>query len=130
MRRRIAGFTLIELMIVVAVIAALAAIAYPTYSSYVRKAARGQAKADLVELAQDAERYHTVNSDYSGFTLPFTASPQQGQARYTLSIENQAATTFTLKATPTQVQQKDSCGTLTLNQAGAKTHSSGDADCW
>ncbi|MDW7601742.1 prepilin-type N-terminal cleavage/methylation domain-containing protein, partial [Stenotrophomonas maltophilia] len=54
------GFTLIELMIVVAVVAILAAIAYPSYSEHVRKSRRAQAKADLVEYAQLAERFHTV----------------------------------------------------------------------
>ena len=54
------GFTLIELMIVVAVVAILATIAMPSYQEHVRKSRRAQAKADLVELAQQLERHHTV----------------------------------------------------------------------
>ena len=56
------GFTLIELMIVIAVIAVLTALAYPAYQDQVRKSRRAQAKADLVEYAQGAERYFTANN--------------------------------------------------------------------
>lgn len=120
------GFTLVELMIVVAVVAILAAIAYPSYQNQVRKSRRAQAKADLVESAQILERYHTVNNSYgtsmaavNGLT---NQSPRTGTAQYTIAISNQAANTYTLTATPTttQGQNKDSCGTLTLNQAGAR----------
>ncbi|WP_434031437.1 type IV pilin protein [[Pseudomonas] boreopolis] len=131
MRSRADGFTLIELMMVVAVIAVLSAIAYPAYSSYVRKAARGQAKADLVELSQLAERYHTVHNGYEDFGLPFDASPRQGTAKYNLELEDVTATTYTLKAVPTGGQTSDSCGTLTLNQAGVKTPAETTVSgCW
>lgn len=130
MRSRVRGFTLIELMMVVAVIAVLSAIAYPAYSEYVRKANRAQAKADLVELAQLAERYHTVQNSYTGFTLPFNASPRGAAARYNINIANHTATTYTLTATRTGAQASDKCGTLTLNQAGVKTSEGTLADCW
>ncbi|WP_133499594.1 type IV pilin protein [Cognatilysobacter terrigena] len=127
------GFTLIELMIVVVVIAILAAIAYPSYSQYTRKAKRNQAKADLVEYAALAERFHTTNNTYVGFTLPNTVSPRQGgNTAYNLTL-NPAATqsTFTISAAPTTNQNKDKCGTLTINQAGVKTPNTGSqADCW
>ena len=57
--RKLRGFTLIELMIVVAVIAVLAAIAYPSYQDSVRKGRRGEAKSELVTLAQARERCFT-----------------------------------------------------------------------
>lgn len=131
-RSRMTGFTLIELMIVVALIAILAAIAYPSYQEWVRKSRRGQAKADLVNLAQELERYRTVNNTYAGATLSIEQSPAQGNAFYTIGLSNQASTTFLITATPVAdgPQAQDRCGTLTINQAGRKTHSSGgDADC-
>lgn len=62
------GFTLIELMIVVAVVSILAAIAYPAYTDSVRKGKRAQGRAALVELLQQQERYMTQNNCYLGFS--------------------------------------------------------------
>jgi type IV pilus assembly protein PilE len=127
-----AGFTLIELMIVVAVVAILAAVAYPGYQDYVRKARRAQAKADLVEYAQLAERFHTTNNTYVNFGLPVNQSPREvgSTARYTLAI-NATQSTFTITATAEGTQASDTCGNLSLNQAGVKTNSSGAlSECW
>lgn len=129
------GFTLIELMIVVAVVAILAAIAYPSYQEQIRKSRRAQAKADLVELTQLAERFRTVTNTYVGFdttTAFFGNSPRVGTAHYTLTMDDEAAGTFTLTATPAGAQASDRCGTLTINQAGVKTESGSAnyADCW
>ena len=74
------GFTLIELMIAVAIVATLAAIAMPAYDGAVRKAKRGQVKADMAELAQRAERFHTVNNTYVGFWA--TVPPVRGDTRW------------------------------------------------
>lgn len=128
---RVAGFTLIELMIVVAIIAILAAIAYPSYQEYVRKARRGQAKADLVEYAQNAERFRTVHNTYVGFTFA-DHSPRDGTAYYNLSLDGDAArSTFKLQAIPQGAQSRDKCGTLAIDQAGAKYNSTGNqSDCW
>jgi len=130
-RRSALGFTLIELMVVVAVVAILAAVAVPGYQDQVRKSRRAQAKADLVEYGQRAERFHTVNNTYQGFTLPATQSPREGgTARYTLGIQ-QAASTFTITATPQGTQAKDKCGTMSINQAGVKTPAEATvAGCW
>lgn len=133
--RAAAGFTLIELMIVVAVVAILAAIAYPSYQEQVRKSRRGQAKADLVEYAQQAERFFTSNNTYAGFTLPNTQSPREaGATAHYLLTPNGAfagANTYTITATPQGGQAQDKCGTLTVDQAGRKGNSAGTlADCW
>ncbi|HBG88786.1 MAG TPA: type IV pilin [Stenotrophomonas sp.] len=126
------GFTLIELMITVAVVAILAAIAIPSYSEYVLRSRRAQAKADLVEIAQQLERFHTVQNTYAGATLPFEQSPRDGTARYTISLNGKAtASAFTLQAVPATGQDKDKCGTLTLDQAGRKTPTAAKvAGCW
>ncbi|TAA45628.1 type IV pilin protein [Pseudoxanthomonas winnipegensis] len=130
--RLASGFTLIELMIVVAVVAILASIAYPSYQEYVRKARRAQAKADLLEYAQLAERFHTVNNTYVNFTLPTKQSPREGgTAYYKLDLSNQAQATFLITATAQGPQASDSCGNLSINQAGVKKNTAGTlASCW
>ncbi|MDQ1119782.1 MULTISPECIES: type IV pilin protein [Pseudoxanthomonas] len=130
--KRAFGFTLLELMIVVAVVAILAAIAFPSYQDYVRKARRAQAKADLLEYAQLAERFHTVNNTYVNFTLPTTQSPREGgTAYYTLALSNQAQSTFMITATAKAPQSLDKCGNLSINQAGVKGNTAGTlASCW
>lgn len=128
--RRAYGFTLIELMVVVAVVAILAAIAIPSYSEAVRKGRRGQAKADLVEAAQVVERYRTVNNTYVGAVAAPAVSPKTGTAYYNIAISNTTASTFRLRATPIAGtdQANDRCGILTVNQAGTKWHSAGGND--
>lgn len=133
-RSRARGFTLIELMIVVAVIAIIAAIAVPRYAEHVRKSRRAQAKADLVEYAAMAERFYTVNNTYEGFNFPngeaTIQSPREGgTAAYTLSMET-AARTFTLTATAGTPQAKDKCGNLSVNQANVKTADATLSECW
>ena len=131
---RVAGFTLIELMIVVAVLAILAAIAYPSYQDQIRKSRRGQAKADLAEYAQQAERWHTVNNSYLNFALPAAQSPREvgATASYNLALSTQTANTFVITATAVNGQQQDRCGDLSLSQAGVKTKSGVAAlsECW
>jgi type IV pilus assembly protein PilE len=74
------GFTLIELMIVVAIVGILATIAYPSYQESVRKGRRAEARTALLELMQQQERYMTQRGTYlafgnvSGTTSPADAS--------------------------------------------------------
>jgi len=106
-------------------------VAVPGYQDQVRKSRRAQAKADMVEYSQRAERFHTVNNTYQGFTLPTTQSPREGTvSRYVLGIQ-QTASTFTITATPQSTQSKDKCGTMTINQAGVKTPAEATVSgCW
>lgn len=133
--RRDAGFTLIELMIVVALTGILVAIAVPTYQDSVRKSRRGQAQADLVEAAQALERYYTVNGKYTGKTLKeiagFDQSPRaDGTAHYSLSLQADTRS-YTVTATPSSdsSQSQDKCGTMSVDATGKKTAKSTDY-CW
>ena len=127
------GFTLIELMIVVAIIGILAAIAYPAYTQYVRRANRADAQAIMLESIQFMERYFTTNGTYSGANLPKTQSPENGTAKYAINLNPlPTATDFVIEAVPTGGYADEQCGALTIDQTGAKTHSGTGtlADCW
>lgn len=132
-RKHSVGFTLIEIMIVVAIVAILAAIAYPAYTDQMRKTRRADAKATLMENAQAAERYYTQNGTYAGHNLLYTASPKDAGTKFYNITPSPIVTaqTFTLTATPINGQASDPCGALSINQTGAKAASDGtNADCW
>ena len=125
------GFTLIELMIVVAIIGILAAVAYPSYTNYVLRSKRAECQGQMVSLAGALERRHSTAGSYVPGGDPGISCPADGgAATYTLAAVL-GANTFTLTATPQAGQAGDSCGTLTLNEAGVKTVSKSTvAQCW
>jgi type IV pilus assembly protein PilE len=129
------GFTLIELMITVAVLAILAAIALPSYQDSLRKSRRAQAKADILEYAQQMERFHTLSNSYENFVLPTEDSPREmrGDGYYRLKLKDLTASKYTIEATPLSKggQDRDSCGVLSINQAGSKrAHGTQDPTCF
>ncbi|THU05242.1 type IV pilin protein [Lampropedia puyangensis] len=135
MRNDEQGFTLIELMIVVAVVGILAAIAYPSYLEYVLRSRRAEGQAFLNEAAARMERYRAQNGIYtvdtSKLNMPNGNKSENGY--YQLSITNTDSYTLTATRQGAQVADKK-CGNLTLNAAGQKglTNNTGGtvASCW
>ncbi|MFO1277431.1 MAG: type IV pilin protein [Sphaerotilus natans] len=133
--RRARGFTLIELVIVIAVVGVLAGIALPAYREQVASARRADAKSTLVDLAQRMERVYTEQGTYAGVRLgPGGLYPAQTpQGHYTLSIVSQDAAGFRLRAVRTGVQLGDACGDYTYDQAGNRgieNSARSVAKCW
>ena len=130
MFRRQSGFSLIEIVVAIAVVGILASIAYPTYTSSVRKTRRAEAEAQLVNWAQQLERYFSANATYVGGDVG-APSPKG----YTLTATNVTATGYTLQATRKESQSDDQCGNLTFTSTGVKgivNQNSGLTvdDCW
>lgn len=126
------GFTLIEVMIVVAIVAILAAIAFPSYSEYVRRGHRADAKGRLLEGAQWLERAATAGGVYPAEAKFPPALKTMDSKRYVISVTiGTGGASYTLKATPQGAQTADKCGTLTLKHTGERGQSSGTAtECW
>jgi len=132
-RGSVRGFTLMELMIVVAVVALLAAVALPSYQGSVRKARRTEAKASLSAAAQMMERYLTEKGTYATAALGSGGvyADHSENGRYALSLSGLTASTFTLSAVPQGSQADDECGTFTLTQGGVRGVSKlSTAECW
>ncbi|MDR6840077.1 type IV pilin protein [Pseudoxanthomonas sacheonensis] len=133
-RYSVVGFSLLELMIVVAIVAILATVANASYREYVLKSRRAAAATCLQERAHFMERYYTTTLTYAGAPNPAQCGPELNDF-YTIAFNGTpAAKTFVLTASPTTRQNDPKCGTLSLNAQGARTASgtasSTPADCW
>lgn len=137
------GFTLIEMMIVVAMVGILTAVALPSYQEYLRRSARSEAKAGLLQAAQWMERAATVSGVYPTATNTGNAnffpsglrSVPSNRYAIALPAADSSNTAYVLTATPQNAQVGDKCGTFTLRQNGERNNTgmkSGatSADCW
>lgn len=128
------GFSLIELMIVVAIIGIISTIAISNYSDNVIEAARSEGKAGLQAVSTQLEKcrslYGSYNSGNCSVSLPITTE----SGYYEIDTSAIAATTFTLEAAPktgTPVANDSECATLSLDNRGTESASgTTPGDCW
>lgn len=142
--KRKAGFTLVEVLVVVAIIGILSAIAYPLYNSQIEKSRRSDARGALLEIAQAEERFFTMNGVYTDdpTLLPLDATLQARDSEsgfYDIVLRHIGGdtATFQLVATPKAAGPQihdEKCTELTVNHLGVKTGKDSigknGAACW
>lgn len=143
---RYRGFTLIELVLVIAILSIIASIAYPSYLGVVSRTSRSAGKSTLLEVANRQEQYFAENKSYASdlSDLGYAGSYFMINARgdsvaaassercYGISLTNTAAMTYTINAIP-QLQQADNdaqCATLTLTHTGIRGQTGASTKCW
>lgn len=134
MRKKMAGVTLMELMIVVVIIGILAAIAYPNYRQYAARAKRNEAKAELLKIATLQERFYLQNNTYTTdmTNLGYAAASnnKSDTESYNINVGAADANDFTATATYLNTDDEASvCKTFQIDGSLTKT-SSPDTGCW
>lgn len=127
------GFTLIEMMIVVAIIAVLAAVAYPSYERYIVKTKRTDMMSEMQNIASEIESRKLAQGSYKAISSDIKAEfavgyPRQGTALYDLTInpipltspDNELTSQWIITAIPRNGSQMANDGSMTLNYLGMK----------
>ncbi|MGR6036065.1 MAG: type IV pilin protein [Candidatus Nitrosoglobus sp.] len=124
------GFTLIEMLIVMAIVAILATVALPSYQGVVRQSRRSEAIMTLLEIQLKEEKWRANHSAYGSIS---NVGGITSNDYYNFAAEDTSTSTYTLKAAAKtgtdQINDKENgtgCSTLTINQSGEKT----PAQCW
>lgn len=138
------GFSLIELMVVVAIVALLASISTASYRNYVRRANRTEGRSALLAIQVAQEKFFLQNNQYvqtiagvvapppGGLGISLTAGGVTPGGNYTISFQAATPTTYTLAAAPTagSPQASDTtCPLFTVNDQGAR-YPADSTGCW
>ena len=143
MLKQSSGFTLVELIVVVAIVAILAAVVVPSYSQHVLKTKRQSAKSTLLQVVNKQEQFFLNNKQYAttltglGYSDEYyidgdgsAVAATSDDRTYQITLANATSAAFEVKATPVLNQVKDTdCGTLTAASDGSRT-ASGSGECW
>jgi type IV pilus assembly protein PilE len=144
-----AGFSLIELLVVLVIAGILSALALPSYRQHVQRGYRAEAAAALLEAQHFMERFYSVNGRYTTDAggppalparlqvMPTSSGGSGGSggsaARYQLSVAAASVSTYGLQAEPVGAMAGEPCGTLTLTQTGLKGRTGSGlsvSECW
>lgn len=140
--RKQTGFSLIELMIVVAIVAIIMVVAVPSYQDSLQKSRRADAKVALLDIQMAQEKFRSNNPTYATALNTTNFSPSKvivsgttgtsPDGYYTIAfVGTPTASSFVATAAPTGAQTGDSCGTFAINQSGElSTGSYASTDCW
>ncbi len=125
------GVTLLELMVVVVILGILTAIAYPSYTQFVERAKRTEARALLLRIAVDQERFYLQNNTFGDMAdLQYDEPQITDSEAYSVTITSNDASDFSVTATyQLGGEEADKCLTFTLDGRGTKT-SLPYTDCW
>lgn len=138
-----AGFSLVEIAVVLVIVGLLATLSLPSYRESVRAANRAEAKSELLRVAIEQERYFSRFTSYLNDASPLTLPATPGRAKvttsgaYSLAVTacpgGTLATCFVATATPLGTQALDACTSLTLNSLGVRAATGTLAnlgECW
>jgi type IV pilus assembly protein PilE len=131
---RCRGFTLIELMIVVAIVGILSVLAYPSFQDYLRKSRRGEALSSLMSIHLNQEKHRANNPQYGTLAQVWGGVTTTENGYYNLTVGGLGASTVTMTATAVGDQANDragatGCGTLTVTVNGPAV-TKNPAACW
>ncbi|MDH4125349.1 MAG: type IV pilin protein [Gammaproteobacteria bacterium] len=127
------GVTLMELMIVVVILGILTAVAYPNYREFAARAKRTEAKALLLEIANNQERFYLNANSYGTLAqLNYPADPMvTDSGSYSVTVVANDASNFTAVATNLLGGSEAArCTTFTIDGRGNKTSTGSIANCW
>lgn len=131
-----AGFTLIEVVVVVAILGILTAIAIPSYTAYIMRSNRSDARSQLLMASQWMERVRNESGSYATFgVLPPTLvqSPATGPARYNIGVNVINPGAYVLTGTAVGTMAADVCQTITVTNTGVRGFSGAGSSlqtCW